>query len=149
MMVIKELEPGELEKAPLKKLLAGIPEFDRPYVTADYLDRLSDRRHLILVAYDNKKPVGFKIAYDRDGDGSFYSWMGGILKSHRRQKIAEKLAKYQQKWAMSNGFNRIRMKTLNRHTGMLIFALKDGFRITGFKADTSLADSKIYLEKHL
>jgi len=148
-MNIKELEPGELEKAPVKKLLAGIPEFDRPYVTGDYLGRLSDRRHLFFVAYDPELPVGFKIAYDRYGDGSLYSWMGGILKSHRRKKIAEKLAEYQQKWALSNGYDRIRMKTLNRHTGMLIFALKDGFRITGFEAGTNPADSKIHLEKKL
>ena len=75
-----------------------IPEFDNPYNIDEYKKRLlSD--HLVLTAHIENEIVGFKIGYDRFNDGSFYSWMGGVLPENRNQSISEMLADYQENWA--------------------------------------------------
>ena len=65
-----------------------IPEFSDPISIDDYRERIKDHLSLILVAYDKDIPVGFKIGYDRWEDGSFYSWLGGVLPAYRNQGIA-------------------------------------------------------------
>ena len=60
-----------------------IPEFERPYPEEEYHRQLTGIKHMVLVAYINGKLAGFKIGYERDTDGSFYSWMGGVLPAFR------------------------------------------------------------------
>ena len=72
-----------------------IPEFDSPYNIDEYENRL-DESASILTAELNDQPIGFKVGYDRFKDGSFYSWMGGILPNHRQNGVASALADYQE-----------------------------------------------------
>ncbi len=124
-----------------------IPELENPYPESEYRKRLKDVPHLILAAFSEAKAVGFKVGYERDG--AFYSWMGGVLPDWRRHGVAQKLAQSQEDWARKNGYDIIRFKTRNRHKAMLIFALKNGFHITGFEKKGTIPDWRILLEKPL
>ncbi len=125
-----------------------IPSFYHPYAAEEYERRLRTVPHLILVAYEAEKAVGFKVGYERE-KGSFYSWMGGVLPTHHRQGIARKLAEAQERWAKAQGYPFITFKTLNRHRAMLHFALNNGFNITAVDAREEIGEYRIWLRKGL
>ncbi|MCR9287902.1 MAG: GNAT family N-acetyltransferase [Bacteroidetes bacterium] len=124
-----------------------IPEFKNPHGITEYQRRLNNIPHLILVAYCENKPIGFKVGYERDG--KFYSWMGGILPAFRKLGVAKKLAHHQEAWATKRGYQSVTFKTRNSHKGMLIFALKNGFDIVGFKERETIKTNRILLRKKL
>ncbi|MEL6675197.1 MAG: GNAT family N-acetyltransferase [Bacteroidota bacterium] len=135
--------------AEIVALSQEIPEFDQPHGTEEYTRRLSGTPHLILVAEKENQLCGFKVGYQREKDGSFYSWMGAIHPAYRRQGIALALAEAQEAWAKENGFQAIRFKTRNRLKAMQIFALSRGFDIVGFEPRNPRTESRIILEKSL
>jgi len=141
------IKKGELKTA--VNLSKEIPEFKNPHPLLEYLNRLNNQPHLILIAYLNKIPVGFKVAYERIDDGSLYSWMGGVLPKFRRVGIAQLLAEAQEKWAKENQYQSIRFKTRNSHRKMLLFALGNGFQIVDVKKIGEVGDYRIVLEKKL
>lgn len=124
-----------------------IPEFKNPHGAAEYAKRLAGIPHLILVLFIDNQPVGFKVGYERDG--SFYSWMGGVLPKYRRLGVAQALADQQVKWAQQQGYTHLTFKTRNSHKSMLIFALKNGFDIIGFSERNPVAENRILLRKQL
>ena len=115
-----------------------IPEFGVPYSEDVYLNRLLSKKHLILVAKHQAKPIGFKIGYELNAK-TFYSWMGGVLPNFRKQGIAKSLAQRQETWAVANGYSHIRMKTRNYLKPMLHFALANHFYITGVESQWIIA----------
>ncbi len=119
------------------------------YDEAAYLQRLSNTQYLILVAEKDQQVVGFKIGYDRYQDGSFYSWLGGVLSENRKEGIAAQLANEQEKWVSEQGFSSITLKTRNRFRAMLIFALKNGFLIENIEIKENAEDNRIILRKML
>ncbi len=128
----------------------AIPEFGKAPRKMVYEQRLSAaRNHLILVAYEADKPIGFKVGYERDADGSFYSWMGGVAESHRRYGVAGQLLVAMQDWARAQEYRILRFKTRNYLTPMLIFGLKNGFYICGVEPRPTLEDYRILLQKNL
>ena len=127
-----------------------IPEFSGGiYDEKDYETRLFNTKSLILVAVDGDTPVGFKVGYQRDNDGSFYTWMGGVIPNYRRLHIAKKLADAQEAWALKEGFNAIVLKTRNRFTGMLLFAINNGFGLDSLEQKDTIEDYRIILRKKL
>lgn len=127
-----------------------IPEFSSGnYDEASYLQRLSNTQNLILVAEKDQQVVGFKVGYDRHRDGSFYSWLGGVLPESRKDGIAAQLADEQEKWVSEQGFRSITLKTRNRFRAMLIFALKNGFLIENIEIKENIQDNRIILRKML
>lgn len=127
-----------------------IPEFSSGnYDETSYLQRLSNTQYLILVAEKDQQVVGFKVGYDRYRDGSFYSWLGGVLPENRKYGIATQLANEQEKWAFEQGFRSITFKTHNRFRAMLIFALKNGFLIENIEIKENIEDNRIILRKLL
>jgi ribosomal protein S18 acetylase RimI-like enzyme len=126
-----------------------VPELTNPYGEAVYREKLAGKPHLILVACEGLFPVGFKVGYQREADGSFYSWMGGVLPDFRRRHAARLLAEAQEKWVAAQGYRRITCKTRNRHKAMLLFALKNGFRITAVEPQPDPDENRIWLEKAL
>ncbi len=110
-------------------LSSKIPEFNSPYKIEEYKKRCAGE-YLALIAEIDNQSVGFKIGYDRFNDGSFYSWMGGVLPKFRRMGIAYSLANFQEKWATKNEFSSILLKTRQKHDGMIAFSLNRGFIIT-------------------
>lgn len=113
MLTIRE---GELDLA--VSLSLRIPEFSNPYSNREYHRRLKNRTALILTAYIDGIPAGFKIGYGLDAR-CFYSWMGGVLPGHRRQNLAREMIHYQERWCIDNGFTVIRVKTRKKHRAMI------------------------------
>jgi predicted GNAT superfamily acetyltransferase len=126
-----------------------VPELSNPHNMQEYNRRMQGKDSLILVAYVDKEPAGFKVGYDKFNDGSFYSWMGGVIPGFRNHHIAKKLAGYQEEWASSRGYRSIRFKTRNKHKAMLMFALSNGFSIIDFERRESIDEHRIVLEKVL
>lgn len=142
-----EIKKGNLSQ--VQHLLIEIPEFGQQVEADEFSERLNQTTHLILIAIDQGRPVGFKLGYDRYQDGSFYSWLGGVIPEFRRQGIARLLARYQEKWALAKGFKSIRIKTRNKFRAMLIFLLKSDFQINSFERADDISESRIELEKIL
>jgi GNAT superfamily N-acetyltransferase len=138
---------GTLEEA--LSVLGRLPEFDILKPKDYYQQTLSSTSAHILIARDNNKPVGCKLGYDRFNDGSFYSWLGGVLPEYRKTGIAKRLAESQEHWARERGYLTIRFKTQNRHKAMLQFALKNGFSIYNVKPKDELDLYRIELIKRL
>jgi GNAT superfamily N-acetyltransferase len=126
-----------------------VPELTDPYGESVYREKLAGKPHLILIACEGLFPVGFKVGYQREEDRSFYSWMGGVMPDYRRKHVAQLLSEAQERWASQHGYNRIVCKTRNRHRAMLLFALKNGFRITAVDPQPDAEENRIWLEKVL
>lgn len=127
-------------------LSSKIPEFNSPYKIEEYKKRCTGK-YLTLIAEIDNQSVGFKIGYDRLNDGSFYSWMGGVLPKFRRMGVAYSLANFQEKWAAKNGFISIVLKTRQKHDGMIAFSLNRGFIITEETQIVLDEGTRIWMEK--
>ena len=103
--------------------------------------------HLVLVAYVDDVPAGFKVGYERDG--YFYSWMGAILPNYRRLGLARKLAEKQETWAKAKGYPHVTFKTRNRLKPMLLFAIGRGFDIIDIQPKATIDEYRIILRKLL
>ena len=127
-----------------------IPELTNPYETVEYLKRLKPEiPHLVLVAKKGDDVVGFKVGYEREKDGSFYSWMGGVLPAFRRLGLADRLADAQDTWAQEQGYHSIQMKTRYRLKAMRKFAMNRGFDIAKVEEREPKEESVIWLSKSL
>ena len=129
-------------------LSTKIPEFNSPYKIEEYKKRCAGK-YLALIAEIDNKPVGFKIGYDQFKNGSFYSWMGGVLPKFRRMGVAYSLANSQEKWAVENEFSSIFLKTRQKHDGMIAFSLKRGFIIKEETQITPDEETRIWMQKSL
>jgi ribosomal protein S18 acetylase RimI-like enzyme len=123
-----------------------IPEFNSPYEIKEYKKRCAGK-HLALIAEIDNQPVGFKVGYDRFNNGSFYSWMGGVLPDFRQKGVASLLADLQENWAIINGYNSILLKTRKKHKAMISFSLKRGFTITEENRMNLNEETRIWMEK--
>jgi len=141
------IHKGKLDDAVI--VSANVPEFDDPYKIPEYSKRLDSTTNLILTAYDDHNPIAFIIGYQRYSDGSFYSWMGGVLPNYRRKGIANNLADHQEVWAKKNGFNSIRIQTREKHKAMLALAINRGFQITNRIEKTPNFNTRIWMNKPL
>ena len=124
------------------------PEFKSPYKIEEYKKRCAGK-YLVLIAEIDNQSVGFKIGYDRFNNGSFYSWMGGVLPKFRRMGVAYSLANFQEKWAAKNEFSSILLKTRQKHDGMIAFSLNRGFIITEETQLTPAEETRIWMQKSL
>ncbi len=131
------------------EVLHQLPEFDRLLENDYYFDKIRSRESLVLIAKSDASVVGCKVGYDKFQDGSFYSWLGGVIPSARKIGIAKLLASDQEQWAKTKGYKSIKFKTLNRHKTMLIFAIKNGFEIYNVKPKDELENYRIEMIKEL
>ena len=129
-------------------LSSKIPEFNSPYKIEEYKKRCAGK-YLALIAEIDNQSVGFKIGYDRLNDGSFYSWMGGVLPKFRRMGVAYSLANFQEKWVTENGFSAIILKTRQKHDKMKAFSFNRGLIITEETQITPAEETRIWMEKSL
>jgi len=116
MSSIIEIKEDRLET--VVELSEKVPEFHDPHGLVVYQNRLKNVPAIILVAYVDEQPAGFKVGYEKDG--YFYSWMGAILPKYRRLGLARKLAEQQEAWAKAKGYPHVTFKTRNRLKSMLI-----------------------------
>ncbi|MEM7219234.1 MAG: GNAT family N-acetyltransferase [Pseudomonadota bacterium] len=139
------------EPADLLRAHAEIPEFaDQELDPAEVARRLDATAH-VLIAWQGEEPVGYKVGYDRYGDGSFYSWLGGVAPAHRGGGIARVLLDAQERHAIDAGYDRIYVKTRNRFVAMLKLLLSGGYGIVRVElpADTPIADARLTLVRVL
>jgi hypothetical protein len=129
------------------QVLNNVEELGGLFSYEQIWDRLHNETSYILIAYDGDVPVGCKLAYNRYDDGSLYSWLGGVIPSHRRRYIATLLLSELQHLAQTDGFTSIRFKSQNRYRDMLHFAIKQNFNIVDFEADDDIEKSVIVFER--
>ncbi|MGR3811410.1 GNAT family N-acetyltransferase [Jiulongibacter sp. NS-SX5] len=142
------IKPSSIEEC--YRIAQLIPEFsDGQYSLEEYHRRVEAKQHIALIAEMDGEPAGFKIGYDSEEPGTFYSWMGGVIPKFRKEGVARKLAKEQEKIAQENGYLKIRFKTRNYLKPMLIFALKNGFHIMQVESRQDISENRIILEKEL
>ena len=104
---------------------------------------------LILIAYVNDEPVGFKIGYRFDAH-TFYSAKGGVLPAFRRRGIARELLYVMIEHVRSQGYQRFLFDTFpNKHPGMTIMALEEGFRVSQADYNDVYLDYRLQFEKNI
>jgi len=140
-----KIQEGTLET--VVEISQKVPEFHNPHGLNTYQGRLKNVPNIVLVAYVDNIPVGFKVGYERDG--YFYSWMGAILPPYRRLGLARQLAEQQEAWVKSKGYPHVTFKTRNRLKPMLMFALSRGFDIIEIQPKETIAEYRIILRKLL
>lgn len=104
---------------------------------------------LILTANYHDMIVGFKVGYGRSKN-MFYSAKGGVLPEFRRLGIARRLLNYMMLETHRLGYKTFSFDTFpNRHRGMIILGLNEGFQITDAKWNDFYQDFQIHLEKDI
>ncbi|PTB82500.1 GNAT family N-acetyltransferase, partial [Pseudidiomarina aestuarii] len=96
--------------ADIVAISAQIPEFDRVTTLERLKARLDGADHLILVAKLDGVIVGYKVGYQLTDD-TFYSWIGGVIPTHRKHGIATLLLKHQEQWAIDAGYKQIKVRS--------------------------------------
>ena len=109
-----------------------------------HIIRTFDRPELlILVAWLHDDPVGFKIGYQLDPN-TFYSAKGGVIPSARRQGIARALLHAMINEARTRSYARFVFDTFpNKHPGMTILALNEGFKVIRAGYNTEYHDYRL------
>jgi ribosomal protein S18 acetylase RimI-like enzyme len=124
-----------------------IVEFEGEYDKAYFEKRCHGKEKLLLVGYFNDLPVGYLLAYDRDGDNSMYCWLAGVDSEFRRLGILSKLMEYLETWSAKNGYKKIKIKTRNKRREMLAYLVKQGFYFVDVEERACIEDNRILLEK--
>jgi GNAT superfamily N-acetyltransferase len=84
---------------------------------------------LMLVAWSEGTPVGFKLGYRLDTD-TFYSAKGGVRDAYRRNGIARALLHAMLAVVRERGYERFVYDTFpNKHPGMTVMGLDEGFTV--------------------
>ena len=145
-----DIREGRIEE--LHELYDQIPEFAGEWLSeGEPESRLSTPGALLLIATRAGVPVGFKAGYDRYSDGSFYSWLGGVVPEARKLGVAQALLNEQERRVTSAGYDRIYVKSRNRLVPMLTLLLSNGYAVVGVDLpdDLPLADGRVLFAKLL
>ncbi|MFN3597744.1 MAG: GNAT family N-acetyltransferase [Rubricoccaceae bacterium] len=103
----------------------------------------------ILLARSGGDVVGFKVGYGESA-GVFYSAKGGVLPEARRAGVARALLYRLQDEARALGYRRFAFDTFpNKHPGMTVLALAEGFRVTAAGYNAAYRDYRLRFEKPL
>jgi len=132
----------------LHSVNAGIEEFKTPYPIEVFEERLAGRQWYGLVAEDEGELLGFKLGYD-EGEGVFYSWLGGVLPAARRRGAARLMLHAQEAWVREHGYTEIRVKSRNRYRNMLMLLLSEGYQVFDIEPQEQLEDNRIWFRKAL
>lgn len=123
-----EIRQGTIED--VLEVDAQIPEFDGRNTKEKLEQRLSDITHLILIATHNEQPVAYKMGYELS-HFEFYSWLGGVIPTARKNGIATQLRLAQESWAHNQGYTAISVKSMNRYPAMLQLLISSGYHDNG------------------
>ena len=109
-----------------------------------------DRHDLtLLLATAAGEPVGFKVGY-RESSDTFYSAKGGVVDGWRRRGVARALLERMEDEARAMGYARFAYDTFpNKHPGMTMLGLAEGFRVTAAGYNAAYRDYRIRFERAL
>ena len=109
-----------------------------------------DRKDLLmLMAYVDEEPAGFKIGY-RENRRTFYSAKGGVMPAYRGDGLARTLLHVMMECAREKGFVVFAYDTFpNMHPGMTILGLREEFQVTRADFNTKYRDYRLRFEKKL
>jgi len=111
-----------------------------------FRQRIQEKEHVIIcLCFYEKVLVGFKVGYHYN-ETTLYSWVGGVLENYRKNGIANQLTKLQHTWAKTEGYQKVRTKSMNRFKPMMILNLKNGFDIVKVYTNNT-NQTKIIFEK--
>lgn len=125
-----------------------IPEFDGRNTKEKLEQRLGDIPHLILIATHNDQPVAYKMGYELS-QFEFYSWLGGVIPTARKNGIATQLRLAQERWVREHGYQTISVKSMNRYPAMLQLLISSGYHVSGYEDQGSTDNSKIRFIKRM
>lgn len=108
-----------------------------------YERRLSGPGSLVLIATAGDELVGFKAGYDRYRDGSWYSWMGGVVEPWRGRGVAQQLLVRQEHWVRTSGYEVLYVKTRNRHKRMIAFLAANDYDVLRVEEKSAIPESRI------
>ena len=134
------------------KVNATILEFrdpDAPYQKDYFEERYKGKERLIIVAYINDQPAGYIVGYDKFGDGSFYCWMAGVDPKFRKKGVLKSLMDYEEQWAKTKGYNKIKITTRNTRREMLSYLIKYGFNAMAVESREDIQENRISFEKKI
>lgn len=143
MILIKE---GTIQEA--MALEQELPDFTKTYSEEKYISKLNNAYSLILIAYENEKPIGFKVGYAIN-ENTFYSWVGGVLPKHRRKHVGQLLLEKQEHLVKEKGYSNIQVKSKNIFPNMLRFLIANNYFIIDYIDDKNILENKIVFEKTL
>jgi hypothetical protein len=171
-----ELEQGALEIQYMEEFFG---EFPRKKTAAEIVNRLSNRRHSILMASGplpddpgTVVPVSYKVGHEIrspesepklidlvnrlrsevqfDGRKVLYTWIGGTRRDWRGQGHFRALTEQQEAWAIAQGFDEIVVKTKNKFYEMRGTLDHLRFEVVKYERNPiDNAESKVYLSKKL
>ncbi|MFB6076882.1 MAG: GNAT family N-acetyltransferase [Candidatus Nanohaloarchaea archaeon] len=93
---------------------------------------MTDADPTVLVARADGDDVGYLIAYDRFGDGSYYVWMPGVVPAFRREGIMSALLDRVTVIAAEQVYDELKIKTRNGRRAMRHLLVGEGFDVCGF-----------------
>lgn len=145
------VEPREVSLEEAFSVHKQIPEFapNPPKTLEDFQKEIDKADNLILVAYLDSVPVGYVVGYDKFKDGSFYSWMGGVIPEYREFGVYKVLKNFQEELVKQKGYKSIKVKTWNRRVEMRIFLAKSGYNIIALEEKSNPLDNRLMHEKIL
>lgn len=104
---------------------------------------------LILLAEADAGPVGFKVGY-RENRFVYYSAKGAVLPAFRRSGVALAMMADMMGRARVAGYRRFAFDTFpNRHPGMTVMALREGFRVVQADYNPTYRDYRLRFEIRL
>ena len=141
---------GEVLAVDLERLHAVysvLPEFANREPLASLRQRAGER-YLALVYCVDGRDVGFKLGFALNAE-EFYSWIGGVLPKARGTGAAQAMLEFQEAWARQQGFQRLRVKSMNRYPAMLRLLIRNSYQIDGFTPGDGRVGGKIHFYKSL
>ena len=123
--------------------------FENPLTGDVFVAELNGKKNLlVLVAFQDSKPCGYKIGFEYSSN-TFFSWSGGVIPDCRKCGLGRTLIERQHQAAKELGYSYVRTHTKNKYREMLILNIKSGFEITGVYKSLQEAHQGIILEKAL
>lgn len=135
------------------KVNKTIVEFDTSYNKKYFKERCSDKKKLIIVSYlqvhTKELPIGYIVAYDRFGHGSFYCWMAAVNPKYRGKGVLKAMMDYLETWAKKKGYTQLRIKTRNRRREMLAYLIKYGYNLVEVIKKDDILENRLLLQKEI
>ena len=148
--LVPEMPPGlRIERVGMDRYAEVQALNDKVFGETRVIFRLDRMDLVFLLAILDGEPIGYKVGYSEDRT-TFYSAKGGVLDPYRRHGIARALLYRMQEEARAMGYRTFAFDTFpNKHVGMTILGLLEGFVVTAAGYNSSYRDYRIRLEKPL